>query len=182
MDNRNDRNLFSYRKIVETDLEMILEWRNSEAVRVFMFESDIIPMENHRKWFAGLGDSKKCWLLSYDEKPVGVFYKYLRDEEKDIWIWGCYLGNPGEIKHLGTCLGLLAQECFFEKENVATVIGEMVASNDRSRKFNINLGFRIEHDLMITNSNGEDIPSVYLEMHKNEWLNKKEEFFNKYFC
>ncbi|MEC7276626.1 MAG: GNAT family N-acetyltransferase [Bdellovibrionota bacterium] len=179
---RNQRSLFTHRKISEEDLEMILEWRNSEAVRVYMFESDVIPMENHRKWFQKLGEDRKCWLLFYKNEPAGVFYKYLRDKEKDIWIWGCYLGDPGIVKHLGTCMGLIAQECFFEEEKVKTVIGEMVASNDRSRKFNLNLGFRIEHDLTITTSKGEEIPAVYLELHQDEWLKKKPELFEKYFA
>lgn len=177
----NKKELFSYRKIVESDLDLILSWRNSEAVRVYMFESDIIPMENHKKWFASLGSTKMCWLLFYNNTPAGVFYKYLRDKESDTWIWGCYLGKPGLTKHLGTCLGLLAQECFFEKEKVKTVIGEMVTSNERSRKFNLNLGFRIEHDLLITNSKGVEVPAVYLELHQEEWLSKKENLFNKYF-
>ena len=181
MENKNKRELFSYREIKEDDLEMILNWRNSESVRAFMFDSDIIAMEDHRRWFAGLGKTKKCWLLYYDNNPEGVFYKHLRDEEKDIWIWGCYLANPGIVKHLGTCLGLLALECFFEKEKVKTVIGEMVSTNERSRKFNLNLGFRIKQDLTIINSNNEEISAIYLELNQDEWIEKKSNLFDKYF-
>ena len=178
---KNQRELFTYRKISKEDLEMVLGWRNSEEIRKYMFERDIISMENHCKWFKKLGDERKCWILNYKDEPAGVFYKYLRDREKDVWIWGCYLGKPGLVKHLGTCMGLIAQECFFEKERVQTVIGEMVASNDRSRKFNLNLGFRIEHDLVIKTSNGEEIPAVYLELHKEEWLEKKNNLMDIYF-
>ena len=175
------RNDFSYHPIRESDLHSVLRWRNSSQVRYNMFENELIAPADHLRWFRGLGEDRKCWVVEYREKPVGVFYVYLKDREKDIWIWGCYLGDPGKIRYLGTMMGLIAMECFFEQLGIGTVIGEMIAQNSRSRQFNLNIGFDILYDFVYENSKGEKFDAVFLQQNRAEWQRKKQDMFSNYF-
>ena len=176
-----DRNDFNHRAIRESDLQSVLEWRNSNEVRSNMFERDLIALDDHLKWFKRLGKDRKCWIFEYKGKPVGVFYVYLRDREKDIWIWGCYLGDPGKIHYLGTMMGLIAMDCFFVQLGIGSVIGEMIAENSRSRQFNLNIGFDILYDFVYENSKGEKFDAVVLKQNRTEWFRKKKDLFSKYF-
>src|SRR5258708_3089470 len=103
---------FYLRPLEEKDLDVVLVLRNSDRVRFNMFETDIIPLENHLKWFKSLQGNphSHAWLLEYRGQLVGVVTMKLRDEKEDNWIWGCYLSEQKIIPKAGTIMGFLALE------------------------------------------------------------------------
>lgn len=167
---------FSARPVNDSDIDLVLEWRNSDRVRMNMFEYHIIPRENHVKWFASLKNNptSRCWMFLYNGERIGVITIKLVDKASDTWIWGCYLGPMRAAPNAGTIMGFVAHEIFFEHMKVARVIGEAVAANKRSLEFNARLGYRTERLFTRTNSQGEDIPAVYLVMDQNEWPSHKK--------
>lgn len=64
---------------------LLLEWRSSQAVARFMFESGAIPADVHDVWYTRLlerGD-RRGWVIILDGAPVGAgFISGLRPEHR----------------------------------------------------------------------------------------------------
>jgi UDP-4-amino-4,6-dideoxy-N-acetyl-beta-L-altrosamine N-acetyltransferase len=58
----------------EDEKQMILSWRNHENVRKWMYNSDIIPLQNHLKFMESLKERGDCyyWLVLKNNEPYGV--------------------------------------------------------------------------------------------------------------
>jgi UDP-4-amino-4,6-dideoxy-N-acetyl-beta-L-altrosamine N-acetyltransferase len=173
---------FSIRPMDKRDIDCVLEWRNSDRVRLKMFEHHLIPRENHLKWFESLkgNQTSRCWIFSYKNEPIGVITIKIVDKQTDTWIWGCYLGPMRAVPKAGTIMGFIAHEHFFEVMKVARVTGEAVAANTHSLEFNARLGYRTEKLFTRTNTKGEPIPAVYLVMDREDWPEHKKRLVS--FC
>jgi UDP-4-amino-4,6-dideoxy-N-acetyl-beta-L-altrosamine N-acetyltransferase len=176
---------FSLRPLQESDLEQVLKWRNSDRVRNNMFESETIPWENHVKWFHSLHNNpyNKCLMFQYKGEVIGVITAKVVKKEEGRWIWGCYLGDKNIFPGAGTIMGFMALEYCFEDLHIKTLIGEAVAANEVSLKFNARIGFRTEKQFIQTTSTKREVPAILLELTNDEWKQKKpamlEKFFNK---
>ena len=55
-------------------IRQVLEWRNHEEVRRWMYNSDFIPYESHIKYILSLCTREDAyyWLVSYQGEPVGA--------------------------------------------------------------------------------------------------------------
>ena len=86
---------FSLKTIGPNDIRIIYDWRNSDRVRFNMFESEIIPFENHLKWCEGLKNNtrSKCVMFQWKGENIGVITAKELDSNINKWIWGCYLGD-----------------------------------------------------------------------------------------
>lgn len=177
-----EKNDFKLKPIEESDLQTIFNWRNSDRVRFNMFESELIPWENHLKWFASLknNDNSKCVMFQYKNESIGVITAKVVDPKIKKWIWGCYLGDGNYFKGAGTLMGLFALEYCFEKLNVDLLIGEAVAKNEVSLRFNARIGFKTEKKFIQTTSTGKQVPAILLTLTKNEWIDLKSDFFQMY--
>lgn len=159
------------REAEERDSDLVLEWRNSTAVRSMMFESGVIPRENHLVWFENTRakPDRGCFIFEYEGLPKGVVTVNRRLKVTNTWIWGCYLGMPGEIPGLGVKMGLLAMRHFFEVMKINIVIGEMLTGNTISYKFNRKIGFREIHEIPIVKKDGSTVPAVLFVQTDNDW-------------
>ncbi|MFS2813024.1 GNAT family N-acetyltransferase [Bacteroides uniformis] len=71
-----DYTFTNYICLPDNQIRQILEWRNHEEVRRWMYNSDIISYESHIKYIDSLrtrGDAY-YWLVSYQGEPVGAVY------------------------------------------------------------------------------------------------------------
>lgn len=170
------REHFSLRPMGDADIDLVLEWRNSDRVRTKMFEHHTIPKEDHSRWYASLKGNplQKCWMFEYQGRAIGVVTIKNVDLAQDVWIWGCYLGPMKACPNAGTIMGYCAQEHFFEQMKVKKVIGEAVAANVRSLEFNARIGFDTEKRFMKANSRGEPIEAVLLVLTQEQWLKRKD--------
>jgi UDP-4-amino-4,6-dideoxy-N-acetyl-beta-L-altrosamine N-acetyltransferase len=52
----------------------VWKWRNNESIRKFMYNSDLIPFENHIRFLGSLSvrDDVAYWLVSKNDQVVGV--------------------------------------------------------------------------------------------------------------
>ena len=174
---------FKSRPIAERDLDLVLNWRNSDRVRTKMFEQSLITYENHLNWFKSLQGSKTafCWILEYNGVIVGVYNVKRVDEAEEKWIWGCYLSDQRVVPKAGTIMGFMALKQFFDMMNFNLVIGEAVESNVHSLEFNARLGFATARNFTQTTSKGETVPAVYLTMYRNEWRKHKKRLISECF-
>ena len=167
----------------EADLRQVFDWRNSDRVRMNMFEVEPIPWENHLKWFGNLQGNpvSKALIFEFRGGRLGVVCAKAVEPEKSRWIWGCYLGDNNNFPGAGTVMGILAMEYLFEGLGVDELIGEMVGANHVSARFNARIGFRTVSHFTKTTSSGREVPAVLLKQTRQEWLEKKPVLLEKYF-
>jgi UDP-4-amino-4,6-dideoxy-N-acetyl-beta-L-altrosamine N-acetyltransferase len=79
----------------EQELMMVLEWRNNEAIRKWMTNTEPISLENHLKFVGSLShrDDLYYWVVFKDDLPVGVVDIFSINRNEDSAETGYYL-NP----------------------------------------------------------------------------------------
>lgn len=102
------------RDLLESDLPMILDWRNSEKVRNSMYNNHIISWEEHLDWFERIkADNSLQWLIYYNQnEDLGVIYFTNLDLKNRSSFWGFYT-KPNAPRGSGTLLGIDALDHFF---------------------------------------------------------------------
>ena len=99
----------------DEEKRMVLEWRNSPDVRKWMYNKDIIKLEDHLRFIEQLEnkDDRYYWLvLSPSGDYIGVYDITSVDREKDFAEAGYYL-NPSP-EYLGEGLPFVKEcLCFF---------------------------------------------------------------------
>jgi UDP-4-amino-4,6-dideoxy-N-acetyl-beta-L-altrosamine N-acetyltransferase len=150
------------REIIVNDLDIILEWRNSERIRKYMFTDQVITKEQHLSWFENLKhDPKLKYLIfEYMGQPSGVVNFSNIDYRNHKCNWGIYLGKEDLPEGTGAIMGRLAIKYAFESLNIRKLCGEILAYNERSIKFHQKLGFIEEGNFqkhVLKNGNYTDI-------------------------
>lgn len=85
----------SLRTIQRDDLELIRTWRNDPFVQKTMLFQETISSEDQQSWFENLGNSNVYFLLTVEEKKVGVLHVKSIDWEKRSGEAGVFIGDPG---------------------------------------------------------------------------------------
>ncbi|OPX90130.1 MAG: putative ribosomal N-acetyltransferase YdaF [Pelotomaculum sp. PtaB.Bin013] len=166
---------FKLRQIEKSDLEKILNWRNSDRIRANMFSDHIITMEEHLAWYQRIKQAQnvRCNIFEYNKEPIGLVNFTEIDRKNSICFWGFYLG---ESKMLGTGLimGYLGLNYAFNIVDIRKVYGQVFAFNLHSVNFFKKLGFMEEGRFrkhVIKNGVPEDV--IFFGLFKEEWNRKK---------
>lgn len=87
----------SIREIQNDDLEMILEWRNSDDVRKMMTQTTLISKDEHFAYFEKIKNlmPPQQILYCFCGQPVGVISDSAINQELGIMDAGYYLGVRG---------------------------------------------------------------------------------------
>lgn len=132
------------RPIVAADADLILRWRNSDAVRRAMFHDAIISPDEHKAWFqrALTGSAGIHQILEFKGKPVGCNNFTSISAEHSTAFWGCYIGEPTAVPPgAGARLGYLALSHAFEALLLRKLSSEVIAFNGPALSWNRSLGF-----------------------------------------
>lgn len=137
-------NEHSLRKMSESDLEQVLEWRNHPEVRRYMFSTQEIAMDEHAVWYAGAEKSPNIELLIYEQGGTAQgFVNITRSRFAHVADWGFYL-SPNAPKGSGRELGKRALKYAFSELRFHKVCGQALGFNTRSISFHTRLGFSEE--------------------------------------
>jgi UDP-4-amino-4,6-dideoxy-N-acetyl-beta-L-altrosamine N-acetyltransferase len=129
--------------ISESDLSLILEWRNTPTVREAMFSSHIIEPEEHLSWFQRIhNDTRSKWLLysNSEDKPLGVVYFTSIDWNRLSAFWGFYTA-PDATPGTGLRMSLEALNLAFDELKLYKLNAEALAGNMRSINMHKSVGF-----------------------------------------
>ena len=98
---------YSLRPLEERDLQMVLQWRNSERVHSKMLTDHKIVWEEHFAWFQRIKDNpiKRNLIFEFLGRPIGYIGYTEYDEEK-----GCC--SPVHIWARQRCRLMPALPCF----------------------------------------------------------------------
>lgn len=169
---------FMLKKLEDKELEIVLEWRNSDRVRNFMYNNQIISLEEHKKWFRKISqsDSDQYYTFVFNDKPVGLVYFNDIDKKNKHCFWGFYIGDTNVPKGSGTAMGYLGLNIAFENLDMNKIYGEVLSINERSIIFHEKLGFIREGHFrkhILRENNYLDVYRYGLL--KDEWVRKKIE-------
>ncbi len=135
------------RRLSESDLPMVLGWRNHPEIRRYMFTQHEIQLEEHHQWFARANlDPTRCLLLVEEaSQPLG-YVQFSHVAEQGVSDWGFYV-RPNAPSGTGKKLGVMALNHAFEVLRLHKVCGQAIEANTPSIRFHERLGFTKEGEL-----------------------------------
>ena len=88
-------NEINFRSVEPSDRENLLKWRNSDAVRHYMYNDTIILEKDHNLWFNRMlnDQSNEYWVVEFCEEPVGVVCLNKIDYKNKSCEWAFYIFN-----------------------------------------------------------------------------------------
>ena len=109
--------------LTEEEKLLVLEWRNSDRVRLKMLNQEIIPLENHLNFIESLKTRTDCkyWLFMLDDIPVGVYDIININPDGTGGVSGSYIGDDNYLGY-GLLLVYLTIEKEITKENCIYVM------------------------------------------------------------
>ena len=165
------------RSLEESDLALILPWRNAPAVRQSMYSQHWISMEEHRAWFQRMQiDASAQWFLYLDNAgvPSGVVYFTAIDAQQFTAFWGFY-ASPEAARGTGMRMELEALDMAFGELCLNKLNCEFLASNNAVVNMHKKIGFTEEGRFREQYFNGEErIDVIRLGMLASEWPDCRE--------
>lgn len=165
------------RDLEEQDLQLVLNWRNSDRLRKVSNSDHIISFEEHQAWFERTKDSanSKGLIFENGKGPLGVVNIMEIDAKNSRCRWGFYLGEEPASRGLGGLMGFLALEYIFEQLQLQKVCAEVLALNVRGVDFHKKMGFVEEGRLVRHIFRDGHWWDVFLMAHfKDVWDKKKK--------
>lgn len=167
------------RPIAEKDLQMILEWRNSDRIHSMMLTDHQITWEEHRKWFYHIEKHtpKRNFVFEYKEEAIGYIGYTDYDAITKKCCPGAYLGKIDVAPiDAGLYLAYMSIEYAFEKLYVDEVETFVFGTNKKALKINQFIGYKqYETGPTYCVKNGEKQEIILLALHREDWLKKKVE-------
>lgn len=154
------------------DACVVLDWRNHEDIRRYMFCSDPIDLQTHLKWFKQSSSDPKRHLLIYEHvgRPLGFIQFTQESSTADEFSWGFYL-SPDAPKGTGKHMGQTALRYAFHTIGATCIHGQVIAFNGKSVQFHLNLGFSQSSLLPQHHFDGTTYHDVIcLHINKADWL------------
>ena len=130
---------YAFRDILESDLPLLLEWRNSPRIHSKMLTDHKITWEEHLNWYRRIRSDpiKKYFVFTFKAEPVGyVGFGGLNLEARTCY-GGSYIGAPDKCpRDAGMYLGFMAGDYAFSKFDIDRIDTEVFADNKRVVKLN----------------------------------------------
>ena len=133
------------RPIQRSDAELILEWRNTDAVRLNMYNHEVIDIESHLRWFDSILKDNSCQYFIYerDEQPYGVLSFSEIDMKNKRAFWAFYSGDTS-VRGVGSEMEKLALDYAFNTLGLNKLCCEVLEFNTSVIDFHRKFGFKIE--------------------------------------
>lgn len=152
------------RDLAAEDKDRLFVWRNSEAVRPYMYTDHQIGRDEHERWFAGIwGDGRRrYWVIELDGKPVGLANLYDIDRANRRCSWAYYLAEPSTRGlGLGSFVEFWVIEQVFGPLGLTKLWCEVLAGNEAVWMLHERHGFRREAHFRRHIWRGEEPQDVY---------------------
>lgn len=161
----------------ESNLSLILSWRNAPNVRRVMYTHHEISADEHQEWFMKMKeDPSRFWYLYRDEAelPQGVVYLTTLDLYQKAAFWGFY-SSPDAPPGVSIRIEFEALELAFEKLNLHKLNCEVLSSNTSVINLHKKSGFLEEGVFREQHFDGEErFDIIRLSMLANEWPNNRQ--------
>jgi len=137
----------NFRSVEGSDRENLLKWRNSSAVRPYMYNDAIIEKKDHNVWFDKMLDdrSNQYWVVECCDNPVGVVCLNNIDSKNKSCEWAFYIFDENmKGKGIGSAIENYVIWYVFEKLELEKLNCEVLDSNLFVIKMHEKFGFEKE--------------------------------------
>ena len=131
------------------DTDLIVAWRNSDAVRKNFIYREPFTRQGHEDWIRNMVETGKvvqtiiCDLAS--DRPLGCVYIRDIDRRHNKAEYGIFIGEPdARGRGLGTAAAKLMLRYCFEEEKMHRIYLRALAGNNRAIRSYEKAGFRKE--------------------------------------
>lgn len=133
------------RPIQLSDAKLILEWRNTDAVRLNMYNHEIISLNSHMNWFNSMLTNESCRYFIYERngRPLGVLSFSDIDRKNKKAFWAFYSGAT-DVRGIGSEMEQLALEYAFNELDLNKLCCEVLDFNTSVINFHRKFGFKVE--------------------------------------
>ncbi|MCX6126871.1 MAG: UDP-4-amino-4,6-dideoxy-N-acetyl-beta-L-altrosamine N-acetyltransferase [Proteobacteria bacterium] len=136
--------MLRFSKLMENDLELVLKWRTQPDVTRYMNNDIEFNMANQKLWFdrLALDASSKHWLISMDERPVGVINLAGLDFSHRRCSIGYYIGEAS-CRAMGFMIPPYLYNFIFNNLKLNKIYGEVLEGNGNLLKMHKLHGWRV---------------------------------------
>ncbi len=172
--------LINFVNLDEKDLKMILEWRNDIRVRKWMFDNEIISLNDHLNFIESLKNKsdRAQFLIKKKEKKLGTVNIYNINLKNKRCVGGYYC-NPSLINTgVGILLAYLVLVLSFDVLKLHISRGTIIEGNQNSLKLNKLFGYKTEgvyYDYMYDSNENKFKNVVIVSAFDKDWPAKKKE-------
>ncbi len=126
--------LTNFINLTENAKLMILKWRNDENVKKWMYNSEIISIENHLKFIEALekDENNQYFLLNRENENIGVIYFNNIDFYHRSTEFGLYANPDITMSGVGKILEKACIEYAFDVLKLNTLKLEVLSENIRA--------------------------------------------------
>jgi len=131
-----------FRLATYTDSQMILNWRNADHIRKYMHHQDVIPLENHEKWFLNILESTEDLYFIYHlhQRPIGLLcFNKIHGFTAE---WGFYLGETRLPQGTGTDMLKKGIDLAFNHIQLQIITAKIIENNTHSVYLHKKIGFQ----------------------------------------
>ena len=134
------------RKITYADTDMIVRWRNSEAVRCNFFYREEFSAETHLRWMETKVKSGEVvqYIIEVDGRPVGSTYFRDIDRGRASAEYGVFIGEDVRGRGIGTEALKLTLDKAVGELGLRHIIARAIEGNDASINCFLHAGFTID--------------------------------------
>lgn len=169
------------RLIKDSELQLMLSWRNDPAVRENMYTTHEIALEEHLYWWERVRNSEvhKYFMYECNDTPLGIVAFNHIDKASRHSSWAFY-ASPSAPRGTGSKMEFLALDYAFGELELHKLHGEVLAFNERVVKLHQKFGFKIEGVLREQHiSGGEFVDVVRVGLLAREWDAQRNVMFDK---
>ena len=125
----------NFTKLTLEEKKLVLQWRNSDRVRLCMVNQHIIQLDEHLQWIESLKDRIDCryYIVYLDKTPIGVLNHTNLSPSGENVSGGAYIGDEKFIGY-GIPLFYYGGYDLFENLKIHSSIACILKSNKRVYK------------------------------------------------
>lgn len=133
------------REVEKNDMDLLFEWVNDPEVRNNAFNSEMIPYENHVKWFEIMYQRKDVYMFimcNEDNTPIGQIRLNVEDDNALI-----DYSIDGDVRGMGfgaNMLWLVIEKIQKEIPEIKRLVGQVKHENAASARAFEKCGFFME--------------------------------------
>lgn len=162
---------FQMRPMVESDLKMVLDWRNSGRIRNVMVNTIQITFEEHLAWYNHKKNERPCryFIFYHKARPIGYigYNDFVAGESCDP---GMYIGEMDDVPaNAGFAVFYFSTEYAFEYLNMKYIHSLVSSDNKKSVSGTEMLGFQ---HYPVNDVDIGGIRFLYYSLSKEQWGKK----------
>ncbi|AYH02185.1 UDP-4-amino-4,6-dideoxy-N-acetyl-beta-L-altrosamine N-acetyltransferase [Pectobacterium parmentieri] len=174
-------NIGMLRDVENSELELILSWRNNPLIRKNMYNSNVISLDEHLKWWGEIKKSEchKYFIFEISDKAEGVVAFSDINKNNSHAFWAFY-ASPISPRGIGAKMEYLALEYAFETLKLHKLSCEVLGYNMPVVNLHKKFGFIQEGVFRYHHFYENEYHDVYrLGILKDEWKEKKIEMLKR---